>query len=54
MSNTKQLKITIGRERQETFLGKIRGIKGTFYVCMHTIKDKQDKDLTEKDYIKKR
>ena len=33
---------------------KIRDTKGTFYVKMGTIKDKNDKDLTEAVKIKKR
>ena len=33
---------------------KIRDIKGTFHERMGTIKDKNDKDLTEAEEIKKR
>ena len=32
---------------------KIRGIKGTFHTKMGTIKDRNDKDLTEAEEIKK-
>ena len=33
---------------------KIRGSKGTFYAKMGTIKDRNSKDLTEVEEIKKR
>ena len=33
---------------------KIRGTKGTFHAKMGTIKDRNDVDLTESEYIKKR
>ena len=33
---------------------KIRDIKGTFHVRMHTIKDRDGMGLTEEEYIKKR
>ena len=35
-------------------LKKIRDTKGTFHVKMGTIKDRNDMDLTEAEYIKKR
>ena len=33
---------------------KIRDLKGTFHARMSTIKDRNDKDLTEAEEIKKR
>ena len=33
---------------------KIRDIKGTFHVKMGAIKDRNDRDLTEAEHIKKR
>ena len=36
------------------FVKKIRDIKGTFHAKMGTIKDRNDKDLTEIGKIKKR
>ena len=33
---------------------KIRSIKGTFYATMGTIKERNSKDLTETEHIKKR
>ena len=36
------------------FFKKIGDIKGTFYARMDTIKDRNDKDLTEAKEIKKR
>ena len=35
------------------FVKKIRDIKGTFHAKMGTIKDRNDKDLTEAEEIKK-
>ena len=35
-------------------LKKIRDIKGTFHAKMGSIKDRNDIDLTEAEYIKKR
>ena len=36
------------------FFKKIRDTKGTFHAKMHTIKDRNDMDLTEAEDIKKR
>ncbi|CAF2230771.1 unnamed protein product [Rotaria magnacalcarata] len=54
MINANKSKITIEKERQETFSKKIDEIKRTFHAKIGTIKDKQGRDLMEKEDIKKR
>ena len=43
---------TMGKNRD--LFKKIRDIKGTFHAKMGTIKERNGKDLTETEYIKKR
>ena len=41
-------------EKTGNLFNKIRDTKGTFHAKMETIKDRNDMDLTEAEYIKKR
>ncbi|CAF2089884.1 unnamed protein product [Rotaria magnacalcarata] len=53
MVNVNKSKTTIEKERQETFSKKIDEITRTFHAKIGTIKDKQGRDLMEKEDIKK-
>ena len=54
MNKAKNQRETIEWERLEISLKKIGDIKGTFHARMGTIKDRNGKDLTEAEEIKKR
>ena len=54
MNNAEKQKKTTEWERLEISSGKNRNIKGTFQANMGTIKDRNSKDLTEAEEIKKR
>ena len=55
MDNTKKQKKTTEWERLEIFSGKLeRDIRGKFHARMGTIKDRNDKNLTQAEKIKKK
>ena len=54
MNNAKKYRKTIEWERLETSLRKLGDTKGTFFAEVGTIKDKNSKDLTETEEIRKR
>ena len=49
----KEIEENNGLGKTRHLFKKIRGIKGTFHTKMGTIKDRNDKDLTEAEEIKK-
>ena len=53
MNNVKKYKKTIECKRYRFLTGKIRDIKGTFHARIGMIKERNGKDLTEKEEIKR-
>ena len=54
MNNGNKQRKSIGNVKTRDLFKKIRDTKGTFCAKMSTIKDKNGKDLTETEEIKKR
>ena len=54
MNNAKKQRKTIEWERLEISSRKLRDTKGTFHAKMGSIKDRNGRDLTEAEDIKKR
>ena len=54
MNNCKEIEENNRRERLRDLFKKIGDIKGTFHSRMGTIKNRNGKDLTEAEAIKKR